>query len=94
MTGPIGLSSKLYSPALPQSLIRLWQKYDPLAEMQPVSENKLIERKYHIIIISVFEQMFIDYDSPYFLSEADMLVTAEFELHVIRDRTKFGIHGR
>ena len=70
-------------------------KYDRFSRnaAQGLAKIELLERKYHIIIISVFEQMFIDYDSPYFFKQrADMLVTAEFELHVIRDRTKFGIH--
>jgi site-specific DNA recombinase len=54
---------------------------------------EMLEKRFQIIIVSVFEQMFIDYDSPYFFKQrADMLVNAEFELHVIRDRTKFGIN--
>jgi DNA invertase Pin-like site-specific DNA recombinase len=70
-------------------------KYDRFSRnaAQGLQKIELLERKYHIVIISVFEQMFIDYDSPFFFKQrADMLVNAEFELHVIRDRTKFGIH--
>lgn len=54
---------------------------------------ELLEKKYGIVVLSVFEQMFIDYDSPYFFKQrADMLVTAEFELHVIKERIRFGQH--
>lgn len=70
-------------------------KYDRFSRnaAQGLQKIELLERRYRIIIVSVFEQMFIDYDSPFFFKQrADMLVAAEFELHVIRDRTKFGIH--
>lgn len=70
-------------------------KYDRFSRNAAEGLNKieLLEKKYKIIIISVFEQMHIDYDSPFFFKQrADMLVNAEFELHVIRDRTKFGMH--
>jgi len=71
-------------------------KYDRFSRnaAQGLSKIELLERKYKIIIVSVFEQMFIDYDSPFFFKQrADMLISAEFEWHVIRDRTKFGIHN-
>lgn len=71
-------------------------KYDRFSRnaAQGLNKIELFEKKYRIVIVSVFEQMFIDYDSPYFFKQrADMLVNAEFELHVIRDRTKFGIHN-
>ncbi|HUP14252.1 MAG TPA: recombinase family protein, partial [Niastella sp.] len=70
-------------------------KYDRFSRnaAQGLQKIEWLEKKYNIIIVSVFEQMFIDFDSPFFFKQrADMLVTAEFELHVIRDRTKFGIH--
>lgn len=70
-------------------------KYDRFSRnaAEGLQKIELLERKYNIIILSVYEEMFIDYDSPYFFKQrADMLVNAEFELHVIRDRTKFGIH--
>lgn len=70
-------------------------KYDRFSRnaAQGLQKIELLERKFKIVIMSVFEQMFIDFDSPfYFKQRADMLVNAEFELHVIRDRTKFGIH--
>lgn len=54
---------------------------------------ELLEKKYGIIVLSVFEQMFVDADSPFFFKQrADMLVTAEFELYVIKERIKFGQH--
>lgn len=53
--------------------------------------NKL-EKKYNITILSVFEEIGISPDSPfYFKMRTDMLVQAEFELRVIKDRTNFGI---
>lgn len=70
-------------------------KYDRFSRnaSEGLQKIELLERKFRIIIISVFEQMFIDYDSPFFFKQrADMLVNAEFELHVIRDRTRFGMH--
>lgn len=70
-------------------------KYDRFSRnaAQGLQKIETLERKYGIQIMSVFEQMFIDFDSPFFFKQrADMLVSAEFELHVIRDRTKFGIH--
>ncbi len=70
-------------------------KYDRFSRnaAQGLQKIELLEHKYRIMIISVFERMFIDFDSPfYFKQRADMLVAAEFELRVIRDRTKFGIH--
>jgi site-specific DNA recombinase len=70
-------------------------KYDRFSRnaAQGLQKIEMLERKYNIVIVSVFEQVFIDYDSPFFFKQrADMLVAAEFELHVIRDRTKFGIH--
>lgn len=70
-------------------------KYDRFSRnaAQGLQKIEWLEKKYRIIIISVFEQMYIDYDSPFFFKQrADMLVNAEFEWHVIRDRTKFGIH--
>lgn len=70
-------------------------KYDRFSRnaAQGLQKIELLEQKYRIMILSVFERMFIDYDSPfYFKQRADMLVAAEFELRVIRDRTKFGIH--
>lgn len=70
-------------------------KYDRFSRnaAEGLQKIELLERRYNIIILSVYEEMFIDYDSPYFFKQrADMLVNAEFELHVIRDRTKFGIH--
>lgn len=51
-----------------------------------------LEKKYNIAILSVFEEMYIDPKSPFFFKmRADMLVQAEFELRVIKDRTNFGI---
>src|ERR1700748_1456264 len=70
-------------------------KYDRFSRNAAAGLNKIemIEKKYGIIVVSVFEQMSIDYDSPfYFKQRADMLVNAEFELRVIRDRTLFGMH--
>lgn len=70
-------------------------KYDRFSRnaAQGLQKIEWLERKYQIVIMSVFEEMFIDYDSPFFFKQrADMLVAAEFELHVIRDRTKFGMH--
>lgn len=70
-------------------------KYDRFSRnaAEGLQKIELLERKYKIIIASVFEEMYIDYDSPFFFKQrADMLVNAEFELHVIRDRTKFGNH--
>lgn len=71
-------------------------KYDRFSRnaAQGLHKIEMLEKKYGIIIISVFEQMFIDYDSPFFFKQrADMLVNAEFEWHVIRDRTRFGMHN-
>jgi len=71
-------------------------KYDRFSRnaAQGLSKIELLERKFKIIIVSVFEQMFIDYDSPFFFKQrADMLISAEFEWHVIRDRTRFGNHN-
>jgi site-specific DNA recombinase len=70
-------------------------KYDRFSRntAEGLHKIELLEKKYGIIIISVFEQMFIDYNSPFFFKQrADILVNAEFELRVIRDRTRFGIH--
>ncbi len=70
-------------------------KYDRFSRnaAEGLQKIELLERKFNIIIASVFEEMYIDYDSPFFFKQrADMLVNAEFELHVIRDRTKFGNH--
>lgn len=70
-------------------------KYDRFSRnaSQGLQKIEWLEQKYKILIISVFERMFIDYDSPYYFKQrADMLVSAEFELRVIRDRTKFGIN--
>lgn len=70
-------------------------KYDRFSRNAAEGLQKIewLEKKYNIIIVSVFEQMFIDCESPFFFKQrADMLVTAEFEWHVIRDRTKFGMH--
>ncbi len=71
-------------------------KYDRLIRnvAQGLQKIEMLEQKYHIIILSFFERMFIDYDSPfYFKQRADILVAAEFELRIIRDRTMFGIHS-
>jgi len=71
-------------------------KYDRFSRnaAQGLQKIEWLEQKYRIMILSVFERMLIDYDSPfYFKQRADMLVSAEFELRVIRDRTKFGIHN-
>lgn len=71
-------------------------KYDRFSRnvAQGLAKIELLEKKYQIIIVSVMEQMFIDYDSPFFFKQrADMLVSAEFEWHVIRDRTKQGNHN-
>ncbi|MCO5238900.1 MAG: recombinase family protein [Chitinophagaceae bacterium] len=70
-------------------------KYDRFSRnaSEGLHKIEMLERRFKIIIASVFEQMFIDYDSPFFFKQrADMLVNAEFELHVIRDRTRFGMH--
>lgn len=70
-------------------------KYDRFSRnaAEGLQKIELLEKKYGIIIMSVFEEMYIDYDSPFFFKQrADMLVNAEFELHVIRDRTRFGNH--
>jgi site-specific DNA recombinase len=70
-------------------------KYDRFSRnaAEGLRKIEMLEQKFRITIISVFEQMFIDYDSPFFFKQrADMLVNAEFELHVIRDRTRFGMH--
>lgn len=69
-------------------------KYDRFSRNAAEGLNMIekLEKKYKIIILSVFERIHIDHHSPYFFKQrADMLVTAEFELHVIRERTKFGI---
>lgn len=69
-------------------------KYDRFSRntAQGLLKIEELEHKYKIIIVSVFEQMYIDYDSPFFFKQrADILVNAEFEWHVIRDRTRFGI---
>jgi site-specific DNA recombinase len=51
-----------------------------------------LEKKYSITILSVFEEIAINPESPFFFKmRTDMLVQAEFELRVIRDRTNFGI---
>lgn len=70
-------------------------KYDRFSRnaAEGLHKIEMLEKKYGIIILSVFEQMYIDYDSPFFFKQrADMLVNAEFEWHVIRDRTRFGMH--
>jgi site-specific DNA recombinase len=52
-----------------------------------------LEKTYGIAILSVFEEIAISPESPFFFKmRTDMLVQAEFELRVIRDRTKFGIN--
>lgn len=70
-------------------------KYDRFSRHAADGLNKIetLEHKHGILILSVFEQMLIDHNSPFFFKQrADILVNAEFELRVIRDRTKFGIH--
>jgi site-specific DNA recombinase len=71
-------------------------KYDRISRNASEGLDKInkIEKKYGIVIVSVFEQFFIDKTSPFFFKmRADMMVQAEFELHVIKDRTKMGIHS-
>ena len=44
---------------------------------QGLQKIETLEKKYGIQIMSVFEQMFIDFDSPFFFKQrADMLVSA------------------
>ena len=52
-----------------------------------------LEKKSNIVVLSVMERLLVEPGSPYFFkSRADMLVNAEFELHVIKERTKFGFN--
>lgn len=52
-----------------------------------------LENKYNIRIISVMEPIALHPSSPYFFQfRTQMLVGANVELLVIKDRTKFGIH--
>lgn len=70
-------------------------KYDRFSRnvTEGLQKIQMLEKKYGIVILSVFEEMYVESGSPFFFKQrADMLVSAEFELHVIRDRTKFGNH--
>jgi len=70
-------------------------KYDRFSRntAQGLLKIEMIERKFNIVIMSVFEELAIDAESPfYFKQRADILVNAEFELRVIRDRTRFCMH--
>lgn len=70
-------------------------KYDRFSRNTAEGLHKIefMEKKYNMYFLSVFEQMLIDHHSPFFFKQrADILVNAEFELRVIRDRTRFGIH--
>lgn len=70
-------------------------KYDRFSRNVAEALNMIdkLEKKYKIFILSVMEKMFVEPSNPfYFKMRADMLVQAEFELRVIRDRTNFGIN--
>src|SRR5688572_13047887 len=70
-------------------------KYDRFSRNTAEGLHKIetMEQKFGVLILSVFEQMLVDHNSPFFFKQrADILVNAEFELRVIRDRTNFGIH--
>lgn len=69
-------------------------KYDRFSRnvVEGLNMIERLEKKYQIAILSVFEEISIDTKSPFFFKmRTDMLVQAEFELRVIRDRTNFGI---
>jgi site-specific DNA recombinase len=69
-------------------------KYDRFSRNVAEGLNMIekLEKSYGISVLSVFEEIAISPESPFFFKmRADMLVQAEFELRVIRDRTKFGV---
>jgi site-specific DNA recombinase len=61
---------------------------------ESLQKIQMIEQRYGIMIISVFEPIHMDPATPmYFKVRADLLVGGEYELRVIRERTMFGIHN-
>lgn len=69
-------------------------KYDRFSRnlVEGLAMIEKFESKYSIEIHSVFEEIAISRQSPFFFKmRTDMLVQAEFELRVIRERTKTGI---
>lgn len=73
-------------------------KYDRLGRNagEALGVLESIEASNQVRVLSAMEHFSIDPDHPfYFKMRADMLVNAEFERRVIRERTKFGIwNGR
>jgi DNA invertase Pin-like site-specific DNA recombinase len=73
-------------------------KYDRLGRnvVEALSYLAEIESKNNVRVLSAMEHFHIDPTSPfYFKMRADILVNADFERRVIRDRTNFGIwNGR
>jgi site-specific DNA recombinase len=73
-------------------------KYDRLGRnvVEALTYLADIESKNDVRVLSAMEHFHIDPASPfYFKMRADILVNADFERRVIRDRTKFGIwNGR
>lgn len=70
-------------------------KYDRFSRNAGEGLNMIetLEKKFNIVVLSVMERLLVEPGSPYFFkSRADMLVNAEFELHVIKERTKFGFN--
>src|SRR5699024_10609673 len=70
-------------------------KYDRFSRNAGEGLNMIetLEKKFKIVVLSVMERLLVEPGSPYFFkSRADMLVNAEFELHVIKECTKFGFN--
>lgn len=69
-------------------------KYDRLIRnaAEGLAFIEKLEVTWHIKLLSVMENFFVDPHSPFFFKmRADMLVTAEFERRVISDRSRFGM---
>lgn len=69
-------------------------KYDRFSRNLPEALMMMadLEKKYSITVVSVMEPIGLHPDSPYFFQmRTQMLLGADVELRVIRDRTKFGL---
>ena len=79
----------------PQVSFLVVVKYDRFSRnvSQSLAKIDLLEKKYQIVILSVMEPIALHPQSPYFFQfRMQLLLSAETEWLVIKDRTKFGIN--
>ena len=79
----------------PQVSFLVVVKYDRFSRnvSQSLAKIDLLEKKFKIVILSVMEPIALHPQSPYFFQfRMQLLLSAETEWLVIKDRTKFGIN--